>query len=64
MNDLCSNYSKSITTKDRTNDPAAKNKFSRQQEKNAIVHHEVDDIILNDNKKLIVEDEAHKNIDS
>ena len=48
-------YSKSRPTKNRWHEPAAKKKFIRKQENNAIVQHEVDDIILQDDKELSAE---------
>ena len=45
-------------------EPANKNKFIRQQEKNAIVNHAIYEIILQENNKVSTEAEAHENIDS
>ena len=42
MGDFGYNYSKKIPTKDYGNDPADKNKFSRQQENNVIVQNAAD----------------------
>ena len=44
--DFVYNYAKSMPTKDRENDPENINKFNRQQENNAIVNSEVDEILL------------------
>ena len=45
-------------------EPEYRNKFSIQQDNNAIVHISVDEIILQDKIKLSVQDKAHDNIDS
>ena len=42
---------------------AIKKVFGRQKQKNAIVQHAVDDIILQDKEKLSVKDETHDKID-
>ena len=57
-------YSKIRPTKDHGHEPATKNKFNRQKEKNYIVNHAVDEIILQDNNKGSDEYESHENIDS
>ena len=59
LGDFGSKYSKIRPTKDRVQDHATKNKFNREQENNDIYHHEFDEIILQDNKKLSVEDESN-----
>ena len=46
------------------NNPTTRDKFNRQKENNAIVNNEVDEIILQENNKLIAEYEAHENTDS
>ena len=43
-------------------DPATKNKFGRQKEKNGILQHAVDEIILQE-KKISVKYETHDKID-
>ena len=47
----------------RRNDPATGNKFNRQQENNAIVNHEVNEILLRENNKVSDEPEEHENIE-
>ena len=56
LGDLGFNYYKSRPTKYCGNDPKTKKKIGRQQDNNATVHREVDDIILQDNKKWSAED--------
>ena len=62
MRDFGSKYSKRRPTKDHGQEPATKNNFNRKQENNGIVQHTFDDIILQDNKKLSMEEEAHEKI--
>ena len=64
LEDFCSKYSKARPTKDHRLQPETKNKFNRHQENNYIVNHAVGDIILQENKKLSVNDEAQENVDS
>ena len=56
-------YSKSRPTKDRGHEPTTNKQIGRQKDNNTIFQHAVDDIILQDNKKLSAEAEAHENID-
>ena len=55
---------KIIPNKDLRQEPATKNKFSKQKENNDIVQHSVDESILQENKKLSVKYETRENIDS
>ena len=55
-----SKYSKNRSTKDRGNEPKTSKNPGIHQYNNAIFHNAVDELILQDNKKLSVEDEAHK----
>ena len=64
MGDLGFKYYIGRPTKDHRQEPAAKKKFSRQKENNAIFQNIVYEIIQQENKKLSAECEAHKNIDS
>ena len=57
MGDFGTKYDKYRSTKDHRQDPATKNVLERQQENNAIFKHEVDEIILQENKKWSVKDE-------
>ena len=57
------NYAKSRPTKDRENDPENINKFNRQQENNAIVNSEVDEILLQENQEVGADKGAPENIE-
>ena len=62
MGDLGFKYYIGRPTKDHRQEPAAKKKFSRQKENNAIFQNIVYEIIQQENKKLSAEDEAHGSI--
>ena len=62
VGDLGSKYSKSRCTQYCRHEPTTQRKFGRQQQKNAIVQHALNDIILQDNNKLSGEYEEHGNI--
>ena len=64
MGDFGSKYDKTRHNKDSGRDPANRNKFNRHQETNAIVKSAVDEIILQENQKVIYEKGAHENIES
>ena len=64
LGEFGSKYYKIRPNKDRRHEPATKNKFNRHKQNNAIVHHKVGGVILQDKKKLMAEDEAHENTDS
>ena len=51
-------------TKYRGHNPANRNKFNRQQEKNDIVNSAVDEILLQEDQKVSAEKGAHENIES
>ena len=57
-------YPKTWHTKGYGQEPTKTRKFNRKKQNNDIVQHAVDEIILHDNMKLSVEQEAHDNIDS
>ena len=59
-----SKYVKSIPTKDRGHNPVPGNKFNRQKDNNAIVNSAVDEILLNENKKVSAEKEAPAYVES
>ena len=63
LDDFGAKYAKDRTTKNHTHDPATNKKFVRQQEKNYVIQHAFDEIILQENEKLSVKDETHENID-
>ena len=63
MGDFVNQYTKRRPTEYRKKEPETKKKFGIQQENNAIVQHAVDEIILQDNKKLGRKDKTHDNID-
>ena len=60
--DFGSKYSKRRHTKDCRHNPATRNKFNRQKENNAIVNNSVDEILLQENNKVVAEAEAHQDI--
>ena len=64
MGKFGSKYSKTRHTKNYGKDPTTKKRIVRHQEKNSIVQHEVDDIILQKRNNLSAEAEAHNNIES
>ena len=59
MGDFGSKYYKIRPAKDNGNDPATKEKFNRQQDNIDIINNEVDEIILQENIKVIDESGAH-----
>ena len=64
MGDFGSKYVKIRPIKDRRHDTTNINKFNRQKDKNAIVNHAVDEILLWENNKVGTETEAHEYIES
>ena len=60
--DFGSKYSKIMPTKDRGHGTTNRNKFKRQQENNYIVNSAVDEILLQENQKVIDYKGAHDNI--
>ena len=64
LGDFGTKYAKIRPTKYHRHKPAPKIIFGRYQQNNAIVEHAVDEIMLQDNKKLSLTDETHDNIDS
>ena len=56
-------YSKSGPTKYRRQGPTKIRSFNKKQENDAIVHHAVDEIILQENHIISLEDDAHDKID-
>ena len=63
MGEFGTKYTKCRPTKDPKQNPATNNFFGIQKEKNAIVQHAVDEIILQENKQLGVKVETHNKID-
>ena len=64
LQDFDSKYVKSRPTKDRGNDTIPGKKFKRQQENNAIVNSEVDEMLLHENQKVSDEKEKPEHIES
>ena len=62
LGDYGSKYYKIRPTKYYGHETAAKNKFIRQKDYNAIVQYEIDEIILQENNKLSAEYEAQEKI--
>ena len=60
MGDFCSKYSKSRSNTDCGQEPKTKKTFNRQQENNATVQHEVNEIILQYSIKLSAEAEENE----
>ena len=58
LGDFDHEYAKGKLTKDHGNNPVPRNKFNRQQENNAIVNNEVDEILLNETQKVSASKEA------
>ena len=52
LGEFGSKYSKRRPTKDRGQEPEKMKKFNRKQENISVVHHAVDEIILQENNKL------------
>ena len=63
MEDFGNKYSKGNPTKDPSQEFATNKTFGIHKENNYIVLYAVDDIIIQENNKLSVKDEIHKNID-
>ena len=63
MGDFGFKYSNSRTTNNRGHDTTTRKKFNIHQNKNSIVKHTVDEILLNKNNKVSAEDKAHDNIE-
>ena len=59
LGEFGSKYSKIRPTKYHRHDPAIKNKFKRHQENTGISNHAMHEIILQENKKISAEAEAH-----
>ena len=57
-------YAKYKPTKDHRNHPVSRKIFNRQQENNSIINNLVDEILLNETKKLIALREAPEFLDS
>ena len=62
LGDFGFKYIKFRPTKYCRHDTVNRNKFNRQKYNNSIVNSTVDEIILNENEKIIVEKGAHENI--
>ena len=63
LGDFDTKYAKVSPSKYHRQEPATNMNFGRNQENNDTVQHEVDEIILQDNKNLSVKDETHESID-
>ena len=64
MGGFGSRYFKIHPTKYLTNDPVTRSKFNRHQDKNYIINHAVDKILLQENNKVSAEAEANEKIES
>ena len=60
MGDFGCKYYKIRPNEDRGNDPPTRKKFNRYQEKNAIINHALDEILLQENNKVSAEAKAHE----
>ena len=64
LGDFDSKYVIKRHTKDFGHDTVKINKFNRQQDNNAIVNSEVDELLLKENQKVNDEKEEHENSES
>ena len=58
LGDFGDKYYKGNTTKDNGNNPIPRKKINRQKENNAIINNVVDEILLNETKKVSTMREA------